>query len=100
MMSKVQCMLCLENCNTEGRGGGKGESANFKTKHTEPLTTELISSPYHFAMLWQLKMNEPFYQNESNAYLNITLSPPLPPPLPLMLKSLPPHLPPPPLFLA
>ena len=37
-MSKVQCVLCFENCTTEGRGGEKGGSANSKTKHTEPLT--------------------------------------------------------------
>ena len=36
--SKVGCMFYLEICTTEGRGGGKGGIANFKTKHTEPLT--------------------------------------------------------------
>ena len=30
MMSKVQCMFSLGNCTTEGRGGGKGESAKFQ----------------------------------------------------------------------
>ena len=31
MISKFQCV----HCNTEGRGGEKGGSANLKTKHTE-----------------------------------------------------------------
>ena len=36
IMSKVQCMFCLETCTTEGGGGEKGGSANFRTKHTDP----------------------------------------------------------------
>ena len=36
--SKVHCLFCFEICTTEGRVGEKGGSANFKTKHTEPLT--------------------------------------------------------------
>ena len=36
--SKVQCLFCFEFCTAEGRGGEKGGNANFKTKHTEPLT--------------------------------------------------------------
>ena len=39
----VQCMFCFETCSPEGRGGGKGGNANFKTKHTDPLTSEIIS---------------------------------------------------------
>ena len=34
--SKVLCMFYVAFCTPEGRGGGKGGSANFKTKHTEP----------------------------------------------------------------
>ena len=41
--SKVQCLFCFE---TEGRGVGKGGSANSRTKHTEPLTQGLISPLY------------------------------------------------------
>ena len=37
-------MFCFENCTSEGRGGKKGGSANFKTKHTEPLTEEITSA--------------------------------------------------------
>ena len=44
MMSNVQCPFRFEICTTEGRGGEKGRSVNFKTKHTEPLTQE-ISCP-------------------------------------------------------
>ena len=32
--SWVRCLFCFETCITEGRGGEKGESANFKTKYT------------------------------------------------------------------
>ena len=46
IQSKVQCVYCFENCSTEGRGGEKGGSANSKTKHIEPLTSELISPLY------------------------------------------------------
>ena len=35
LISKVQCMLCFENCTTEGRGGERGGSENFKNL-TEP----------------------------------------------------------------
>ena len=51
LMSKVQCLFHTENCTTEGRGGEKGVSPNTKTKHTEPLTTELVSSLYILIML-------------------------------------------------
>ena len=43
---KVLCLFCFEICTTEGRGGEKGGSANFKTKHTEHLTQGLTSAPY------------------------------------------------------
>ena len=36
--SKVLFQFCFEIFTPEGRGGGKGGSANFKTKRTEPLT--------------------------------------------------------------
>ena len=36
--SKVLFVFCSEICTPKGRGGEKGGSANFKTKHTEPLT--------------------------------------------------------------
>ena len=39
--SKVPCVLYFEICTPEERGGEKGGSANFKTKHTEPLTQEI-----------------------------------------------------------
>ena len=39
-------MFCFEICTPEGRGGDKGGSANFKTKHTEPLTQEMPSALY------------------------------------------------------
>ena len=50
MMSKVQCLFCSKYCTTEGRGGEKGGSANTKAKHTEPLTSELISPLYRYEM--------------------------------------------------
>ena len=34
-------VICFEICTPEGRGGEKGGIANFKTKHTEPLTQEI-----------------------------------------------------------
>ena len=46
MMSKVQCVFWFENYTTEGRGGEKGGSANFKTKHIEPMTSQIIPSLY------------------------------------------------------
>ena len=42
--SKVLCMFCFEICTPEGRGGEKGGSTNFKTKHTEPFTQEIPSA--------------------------------------------------------
>ena len=33
-------VFCFENCTAEGRGGEKGGSANFNTKHAEPLVPE------------------------------------------------------------
>ena len=47
MMSKVQCVFCFENYTTERRGGEKGGSANFKTKHPEPLTQEVPPALYY-----------------------------------------------------
>ena len=38
MMSKLRCASCFEKCTTEGRGGKKGGSANFKKSHTESFT--------------------------------------------------------------
>ena len=46
LMSKVQFVLCFEKGPTEGRGRKKGGSANSKTKHTEPMTSELILPVY------------------------------------------------------
>ena len=46
MVSKVQCLFWSDNCTPEGRGGEKGGSANFQTKHTEPLTPEIPSALY------------------------------------------------------
>ena len=34
--------FCYEVFTPEGRGGEKGGSANFKTKHTEPLTQKYL----------------------------------------------------------
>ena len=34
-------VFCFEMCIPEGRGGEKGGMANFKRKHTEPLTSEI-----------------------------------------------------------
>ena len=42
--SKVQCLFCFEIC-TPG-GEEKGGSANFKMKHTEPLTQEITPPLY------------------------------------------------------
>ena len=39
-------MFGFENSTTEGRGVEKGGSANSKIKHSEPLTSELISTLY------------------------------------------------------
>ena len=50
MMSKVQCLFCFETCTTEGRGGEKGGSAKSKTKHTEPLTSQM-PRPLYAALL-------------------------------------------------
>ena len=44
--SKVQCMFCFEICTPEDRGGEKRGSANFKTRHTEPLRQEIPSALY------------------------------------------------------
>ena len=44
--SKVRCLLCFVASTTEGRVGEKGESANSRTKHTEPLNQGLISPLY------------------------------------------------------
>ena len=44
--SKVQGLFYFEICTTEGRGGEKGGDANFKTKHTEPLTQEITLPLY------------------------------------------------------
>ena len=44
--SKVPCLFCFEICTPVGRGKEKGGSANFKTKHTEPLTQEMPSAMY------------------------------------------------------
>ena len=53
--SKVQCLFRFETCTTEVRGGEKGGSANFKTKHTEPLTQE---KPPPLYMLEELSLQE------------------------------------------
>ena len=45
--SKIQCMFWFYICNAEGIGGVKGGNANFKTKHTEPLTQEITSPLYN-----------------------------------------------------
>ena len=39
-------MFCFEICTSVGRGGEKGGSANFKTKHTETFTREIPSALY------------------------------------------------------
>ena len=44
--SKVPCLFCFEIFTPEGKGGEKGGSANFKTKHTECLTQEIPSALY------------------------------------------------------
>ena len=44
--SMVPCKFCFEICSPEGRGGEKGGRENFKTKHTEPLTQEILSALY------------------------------------------------------
>ena len=44
--AKDPCMFCLEICTPEGRGGEKGGSASFKTKHTEPFIPEYPSPVY------------------------------------------------------
>ena len=36
--------VLFRNLHSSGERGEKGESANFKTKHTEPLTGELPSA--------------------------------------------------------
>ena len=36
-----QSVFCFEICTPEGRGGENGGSANFKIKHTEPLTQDI-----------------------------------------------------------
>ena len=45
--SKVQCVFCFEICPTEGSWGEKEGSANFKIKHTEPLTQGLTPPLYY-----------------------------------------------------
>ena len=47
--SKVQCVFCFEICTPEGRRGGRGGSANFIRKHTEPLTQEIPRSLYVYS---------------------------------------------------
>ena len=42
----VYYRICFEICTPEGRGREKGGSANFKMKHTEPLTQEIPSALY------------------------------------------------------
>ena len=44
--SKVPWLFCFEICTPEGRGGEKGGSANFETKHTEPFIPEYFISVY------------------------------------------------------
>ena len=51
LRSKVQCLFCFEICTAKGRGGVKGGSANFKTKHTEPLTQEIPCALNRFSLL-------------------------------------------------
>ena len=43
---KFQCLFRFEICTPEGRGGEKGGSANFKTKHTEPFIPEYPAPVY------------------------------------------------------
>ena len=52
--SQVLCVFCLEICTPGGRGGEKGGSASFKTKHIEPLTQETPSALYMLAgCIWR-----------------------------------------------
>ena len=44
--SKYQCMFCVAICSPEGREGGKGGSANFRIRRTEPLTREITPPLY------------------------------------------------------
>ena len=44
--SSVQCPFCFKTCTTEGRGGEKGGSPNFKTRRTEHLTHEIPRALY------------------------------------------------------
>ena len=50
--STVLCMFGFEICTPEGRGGNEEGNANFKTNHTEPLTQELTSPLYCWAVAW------------------------------------------------
>ena len=43
MRSKVLCLFCFEIYTLDGRGGEKGQSANFKKKQTAPLNQEVRS---------------------------------------------------------
>ena len=49
MISKVQCLFNTEIFTTEGIGGEKGGSENFKAKHTEPLTQEITRPLYNIS---------------------------------------------------
>ena len=46
--SKVPCILCFEIC--PPRGGEKVKSANFKTKHTEPLLLLWLAVKFIFCI--------------------------------------------------
>ena len=41
--SRVRCLFCFETSTTEGRGGGKGGSANSRREDTEPLSQEFCA---------------------------------------------------------
>ena len=53
----VQSLLCFEFCTPEGRGGEKGGSSNFKTKHTEPLMTQEICNKSLFGLMAPLRLS-------------------------------------------
>ena len=55
---KVLWLFCFEICTPEGRGGEKGGSANFETKHTEPFIPEYFISVY-FRMKDRVRWNVP-----------------------------------------
>ena len=50
-MSEVQVRVMLRKSHHRGERGEKGQSANSKIKHTEPLTSELSSTLYVYSLL-------------------------------------------------